>query len=114
MSNKRLIDYLDLSAENSLSAIETENISISGATENVVQHSSMFYQPFSEDVCQTICNIFEECMATATNSTRRTAVSKIERLISSSDDQEVPTYWSMRASLPPSCSSVPPYWAGII
>ena len=95
MSNKRLIDYLDLSAENSLSAIETENISISGATENVVQHSSMFYQPFSEDVCQTICNIFEECMATATNSTRRTALAKIERLISSSDDQEVPTIESL-------------------
>lgn len=95
MSKKRLVDYLDLSADNSMSAIETENISISGAAENVIQHSSMFYQPFSEEVCQTICSIFEECMATATNSTRRTALSKIERLISSGNDQEVPTIESL-------------------
>lgn len=90
MSNKTLIDYIDVNTEKTISsAIESESISLSGA-KKVVQHSSLFYQPFSEVVCEQICDIFNEFINAPTNFRNRT-LSKIERTISSDNDNEIPT-----------------------
>ena len=90
MSNKKLIDYLNQAEDRAITAVENENISVSGANENSIQHSSMFYQPFEEETCMKICRIFEEYMISSVDSTRRKALMSIQRTIDSEVENETP------------------------
>lgn len=86
--SKRLIDYLS-QKESGQNAVEIERISVSGIEDNSVQHSSMFYQPFTEDLCKKICKIFENYMVSTAASSRTTAIVNLQRLTSSAYE-EVP------------------------
>lgn len=88
--SKRLVDYLNLQNDNASTAVENENISVSGANENAIQHSSMFYQPFEEETCQKLCRVFEDYMFSTVESTRRKALISLERFVESEKDDEVP------------------------
>lgn len=89
MSNKRLVDYLNLQNNNALIAIENEKISISGANEDIIQHSSMFYQPFGENACQRLCKVFEIFMNSSINSSRRKCLSGVQRIIDSETEDDI-------------------------
>ena len=88
----KLIDFLENDANVSKLAIENEKLSLAAPTENiVVRHSSLFHQPFSEHICEQLCNIFQKYQTATDHSTRRTALEDIENLITNDTPDETPT-----------------------
>lgn len=84
--NKGLV-YYSSQKETSQNALEIERISVSGIEPNSVQHSSMFYQPFSEELCKKICRIFENYMISTAASSRTTAMVGLQRLTDHSNEE---------------------------
>lgn len=83
-NKKRVIDYLrEEDEKKGLSvASELDGISLAGDEKVERQHSNVFYQPFSEEICEQACQIFERATQSPPSpSSRQMILEKLQRLI---------------------------------
>lgn len=85
----KLTDFLETGKKLSEQAIENEKLLLTVPEEkNTVQHSALFRQTFSEEVCQKLCAAFEEYGASSVASAQEKLLATLEDSLADDIPQE--------------------------